>query len=401
MKIATAQTTQPQTLKAFDACYKDLCTQLEAQPDILLLFTSVTHDLEALAHALPKRAPTVPVHGGTSCLGTMNQEGFCSEQGTGMGLWGLSDPEGSYGVGMVPLGDNPQQSGALAIRRAIAQAQRTGESPAMIWLTAAPGCEEEILQGIANVVGAHVPVFGGSTADNSVEGHWRQYTAGTIDSQSVIVSVFYPSCSISFAFQSGYITTEHTWEVTRSQGRTLLELDGQPAAHVYNEATQGIIGHALEKGGNILGQSTLQPLGRYSPSQYNTPLYLLSHPAEVTTSGGLVLFSNIVQGERVTLMRGTKTRLIQRAAEVTEFAMALNSWAPTHIHGALIIYCAGRMLSVQNDMDSVAHKISRTLGTNNPFLGIFTFGEQGRFFDEGTNQHGNLMVSAAIFGDTL
>ncbi len=397
MKIATAQSTNPDTLAAFEGAYAQLLQELGGAPDMLLLFMSVPYDAHALAQALPQLAPGVPVHAGTSCLGVMTGSGFASQQGVGMGLGGLRDPEGNYGVGMVTIDNDPRLSSAQAIQEAIDQAGRWSEVPEMVWLTAAPGCEEAVLDGIADVVGANVPIFGGSTADNTVEGHWKQFTPGRVEGNSVILSVFYPSSQISFAFESGYVSTGTTWEVTRSDGRVIHELDGRPAAEVYNEASGGAIAELLPGGGNILSHTTLQPLGRTVKTSSPNPTVLLSHPAEVTSDGALVLFSEIRKGERVSLMKGSNEGLVRRAAEVVDFAIALPSWDKDEIHGALVIYCAGCMLSVEPHMNAVVDGIQQSMGANNPFMGIFTFGEQGCFSD-GPSRHGNLMISAAIFG---
>lgn len=47
---------------------------------------------------------------------------------------------------------------------------------AMIWMTAAPGCEEALISGIASIVGDDVPITGGSSADNTVTGQLKQFT---------------------------------------------------------------------------------------------------------------------------------------------------------------------------------------------------------------------------------
>ena len=65
--------------------------------------------------------------------------------------------------------------------------------------------------------------------------------------------------------------------------------------------------------------------------------------------------------------------------------------------GALVIYCAGCMLTVQDRMGEVAQGVCQVLG-DKPFLGSFTFGEQGCFIG-GSNHHGNLMISVVVFGD--
>ena len=65
------------------------------------------------------------------------------------------------------------------------------------------------------------------------------------------------------------------------------------------------------------------------------------------------------------------------------------------VSGALVIYCAGCMLTVQDEMEEVAAEVREALG-GKPFLGAFTFGEQG-CFTGGENRHGNLMISVVVF----
>src|SRR5690606_28754364 len=104
--------------------------------------------------------------------GAMTERGFHSEEGRGIALFGLIDA-GTYGVGAASLGSDPRKAAREAVRRALAAAGRPGEMPELVWLSSAPGAEEEVLLGIEEVVG-RVPIAGGSSADNSVDGKWRQ-----------------------------------------------------------------------------------------------------------------------------------------------------------------------------------------------------------------------------------
>jgi hypothetical protein len=53
-------------------------------------------------------------------------------------------------------------------------------------------------------------------------------------------------------------------------------------------------------------------------------------------------------------------------------------------------------LALGDEVETVARTLRDEMGTN-PFLGVFTFGEQGPMVGHG-NLHGNLMISAIIFG---
>jgi len=394
MKIDTTWSTEVDTKTAVSNAYRRLKEKLGNQPSVIIAYASVTYESSVLVQTLNELAPNVPMQGGTSCLGVMTAEGFHSADGVGVGLFGLYDDEGDYGVGSASIGDNPRAAGANAIQQAIANANRPGEPPDLIWLSGVPGSEETVLLGIQDVVGSDVPIAGGSTADNQVKGDWQQFANGQLHTDSVVVTAMYPSVNTHLAFHSGYSPTELTGVVTRAEGRVLHEINGRSAAQVYNEWTHGSIDEFLD-GGNVLGTTTLYPIGRFVGKVGAMPYHRLSHPDSVTSEGALTLFSDIESGEEIVLMHGTRRSLVTRAGRVARAALGAGRITADQISGALVIYCAGCMLTVQDEMDLVAGEISTAL-ENKPFIGAFTFGEQGCFIG-GENHHGNLMISVVVF----
>ncbi|MEC8274341.1 MAG: FIST C-terminal domain-containing protein [Pseudomonadota bacterium] len=157
-----------------------------------------------------------------------------------------------------------------------------------------------------------------------------------------------------------------------------------------------MVGHAIDAGGNVLFDTTHNPLGRRRDAVAGFDYFLLSHPNAVTDKGALSLFSDIEEGDEVTMMVGSSDNLVQRAAWVADNELEMARLGPDQIAGALVIYCAGCMLTVRDRMTEVSSGLARSLG-HKPFLGNFTFGEQGCFVG-GTNHHGNLMISVVVFG---
>jgi hypothetical protein len=395
MKLATATSTHSDPRIAVHEAYSALEAQLGATPSLLVVYPTASYDVAAVAAALGRLAPGVPMHGATSCLGVMSGAGFTGEGGVGLGLLGILDPEGAYGVAGRPLGEDPRAAGRAVITAAIADVGREGEPPALVWLAADPGSEEAVIAGIQEVLGPNVPIAGGSAADNDVGGAWSQIRGGEALRGSVVVTAMYPSTGAHFAFHSGYSPSESSGVVTRAEGRVLYEIDGRPAAEVYNEWTGGILGALDGVGGNVLGKTTLHPLGRVAGEYGGVPYHRLSHPDSVRGDGALTLFTEVFVGERLIQMVGTRESLISRAGRVVRAAMSAGNLSQEEIAGALVIYCAGCMLTIQGSMDEVARGISSELA-GAPFLGTFTFGEQGCFANN-TSYHGNLMISVAVF----
>lgn len=356
-------------------------------------------DITAISH-LSKRSDLAKIAqhwlAGSSCLGSADQAGINNDDVHSVTVLLIDDAAGHYGVGSAELTGNIEQQASNALQDAMDAAGKSYELPKLIWCLQAPGCEEAVLKGIQTLIGNEVPIFGGSTADNDVSGKWLQFDGKSLSSNKVILAVFYPSTPISSYFSSGYFSTQHQGTVTSVNKRILQTIDHKPAADVYNQWLQHT-GEAKLLPGNILMESTLFPLGREVRQHNNLPFYLLSHPAILHEDGGLSLFSEVAVGEQLWLMHGHKADLIARAGEVVRTARQnLKFQYNRDAAGAIIVYCAGCMLAVQENLNEVQQAIRSELG-DIPFIVTFTFGEQGCFID-GSNRHGNLMISAVLIG---
>ena len=395
MRIATGWSTDHDAAVAVSAAVDQAVDGLAADPDWMVAFPSVGLAADAVATALHTAAGEVPVHAATSCLGAMTAAGFHTDDGRGIGVLAVHDPEGSYGTAVEPIGDDPSAAASQAVLAALADAGRPGEQPMLIWLSAVPGSEEAVLAGIHAVLGANTPIAGGSAADNTIAGAWRQFANAAVLEDHVVVSVLFPSTRVHHSFHSGYVETDLEGTVTRAEGRRLFEIDGRPAGEVYAEWAEGDIDEFVPGGGNILAASTMHPLGRRVAGLDGEENVVLAHPANLHADGSIDLFADIEAGERLIRMRGTTSSLVTRAGRVATSALRSGGIDADGIAGALVVYCAGCMLAVQDEMDGVVTEMRDALGER-PFLGTFTFGEQGCFIG-GDNYHGNLMISVVVF----
>jgi CheY-like chemotaxis protein/HPt (histidine-containing phosphotransfer) domain-containing protein len=290
MQIADAARRHHDTAVALAEAVRKLLTKLASagQPSLVLAYADARHDPQRLAEQLAQTFPVAAVPGGRSCLGAMTSAGFhttgTTEQDAppALGLLGITDAKGGYGVGLATLGTNPRAAAAQATEAALVRAGRPHETPGLVWVCAAPGAEEEVLAGIAEVVGPSVPVFGGSSADNEVAGNWWQIGSKPKALRGgLAVAVLFPSTRIGHAFQGGYESAGPVGRVTAARDRAVLAIDGMPAAEVYRGWTQGRIG---VEPATILADSTCSPAARSVGAVEGVPFWLLADSPRVTAT---------------------------------------------------------------------------------------------------------------------
>jgi len=394
MRVRTAQS----SARSAERVVEEIAGGLEAEslgaPDFVALHFGVGCPPGPLHAAARARFRGMALHGGSSCLGTMSQEGMNIETGAGAGALAIWDPGGSYGTASADLGDDAREAARRAAEAALVAADRAGEVPEMIWLTVAPGREEQVLDGLRAAVGPETLIVGGSSADNDVSGAWAQFGPESCHSDGVVVSVLFPSRAVTSFYQSGYAPTGENGIVTSIEGRRLYEIDGAPAAAVYRRWTERAVPMANERPRSVLSEATLWPLGRVTREVAGVPFHLLAHPATSNPDGSLELFADMSKGDRIWQMRGSVDSLVARAGRI---AAQARSNAGSEIAGALVVYCGGCMLAVRERMEEVRSGVNAALG-DVPWIGVFTFGEQG--VPSGSKaEHGNLMISCTVIAE--
>lgn len=362
-------------------------------PDLLVVACSCDFNIAKLRDAiLPIDAKAT--HGSTSCLGVMTNAGMSGQSGDGIGYFALWDPEGAYGTANAIIKDDAGQAARDATRTALSRAGRPGEAPQLIWVSASPGQEEAIISGIEGVVGEGIPIVGGSAADNTVAGNWTVFGSDGIMSDGVQITVLFPSKPLSTEFQSGYAPTDHSALVTRAEGRRLYTLNDRPAVEVYEELTGlSFMPDPPAFPTSILSQSSFHPLGFELSKVAGVPYFLLMHAAILHGDGSIDFFADVEEGKMLHFMNGAPEGLKNRAGRIAR--RSKEQLAGQNAAGALVIYCAGCMLSITELMDDVASGVDEGL-EGAPFLGVFTFGEQGHALNQ-KNSHGNLMISCVTF----
>jgi hypothetical protein len=349
--------------------------------------------LDAFEHAsaLGARFGGAPVVACTSSGGVFTPGGF--ERGA-FALIGDEGDTALAAVARTATADTARAAARAAVGELLA---RMEPHPSTLLLYATPGFEERILEGIGDAYdGQAPPIYGGSAADDDLSGQWRlALGAQTIREGFVLAGLAHAEAPLG-AFVSGYLPGKQHGVVTKARGRTIAEIDGEPAARVYSRWLDGRLDDAVEQPRVVLADTTLHPLGREVDRIGQVPRYLLSHPHEIGPNGTLSLFTEIAVGDTVACMVGFEGGLMERTEQVVQRARAQVRYAvqPT---GGILVYCGGCVMAIGKRAADVGRMYGAAIG-GAPFVGAATFGEVGCFTGRTpVNRHGNLMCSTVLF----
>ncbi len=373
-------------------------------PKLVVLYTTVGYDLTTLLTEVRTQSAGSIVFGITSCHGVVTRDGVHVGKKGSLALLGIQSDEMT--VGLAGRNVKTPELAAAAVNDAVEEAlltsgKRGKEKPSMILLGTTPGLEDRSLEALQHIFGKETPIYGGTAADNAMDGKWAAFANDQIIRSGVSVALVYTRGKIAHAYGCGYTPAKSTPAkpkeglATATEGRTLLSLENKPAADVYNEWTNDLLKDALLKGGSIVSQTTLAPLARRFKVK-GEDVFLSLHPASLDLqTKSLGLFAEVPAGETLFLLQGDVPSLLNESAVTATRALQDANAAPSQIAGGLQVFCAGTMMAIQPQVDQIVPPLNAALG-NAPFIGAFTFGEQGPIWGHGSVQ-GNLMNSMVLF----
>ena len=329
-------------------------------PKIGLLFNSVGYDQKKLMEGIKSVMPDVDVIGCTSSAGIITSDGgyMVDEKGTA-GMLTLDDEELTVACYGMPKGKSARETGR----------------------------EEEYIKGIQDIIG-RVPCFGGSAADNTVEGKWSIFYNDTIFNDGVVAAFFYTGKDIATVYTGAYNETKDMGIITKlNDTRVLAEIDGVPATDKYKE-WRGLDDEAVT-GGNLLVTTIESPLG---VKDRLGNLTAIRHPMNGNDDKSMNIGANLAVGTAVIRMEATVDELVNSTGNTLK---ELKKKCP-NAGAYLLVHCGGRRLGIGDErMKEVYDQLKKEAG-DVPFLVAFTFGEYG-YADDQANTTGGLMLSFTAF----
>lgn len=381
LKSNVAWSTDKDSFNAGKASAKKAVCDL-VQTKVAFLYTSVDNDVKKVLEGAKEELGTAPIIGCTSSSGIIVPDGFISSENGFVGILALGDPDTTVGVAGSKKQKTARETGRMVAKEAMKNAG-LDFAPEYFYMVASPGEEEDYLKGIEDVIG-RVPFFGGSAADNTVEGKWSIYTGDTVFSDGVAVAFFYTNKKMANVYTGEYHETGNSGIITKLKGkRTLVEIDGVPALKKYATWT----GKKMKdiEGGKLLLQTVTAPLG---VKDRLGDLVAIRHPMAGNPDYSMNIGNDLALNTAVIQMEASVDELVNSTGNTMK---ELNKELGEKAGAYLLVHCGGRKLGIGDRIDEVAKQLKKE-AKGVPFITIFTFGEYG-FKDHGANTCGGLMLS--------
>ncbi len=359
-------------------------------PQVGLLFTSCVQDQNKIMEGAKSVLGDVPVIGCTSSAALCTQDGYLNKETgySGMMLFG-GDLE-VVTAGSAQTSETPREVGRRVARDAISKVKGADVEPDFFFMSASPANEEEYLEGIQDVIG-NVPVFGGSAADNTVEGKWSILNDGEAFADGVTIAIFYTKGEMKNLYTGAYHETSNVGVITKVRDeRTLVEIDHEPALKKYAEWT----GKSVESlmGNNLLTETICAPLGVKDPIGKVTAV---RHPMFGNDDLSMNIGANLAENTAVIQLSNTPEGILKANEETIN---NLNKLMVSEANSYFLVHCGGRRLGLALSQieDKIYPEVKKVI-PNKEFLMVFTFGEYG-MGDHSSNTVGGLSLSYTAFG---
>ena len=297
-----------------------------------MLFTSCMMDQKKVLDGAKSIMGNKPLIGCTSSSGIVVKEGILSGDSFA-GMMTFADDDLIVGVAGSPAGNNAREIGKKIAREAITNAG-IKKVPSYFYMVASPKEEEEYLKGIEDVIGT-VPFFGGSAADNTVEGNWSIICNDQVFQDGCAVAFFYAKNECKTNYTGEYRETDNVGIITEVKNkRTLSKIDGVPALLRYADWIKA--NPEDLKGSNLLTASITRPLGVKDPLGNLT---VIRHPMFGGEDNTMNLGNNLCEKTAVIQMEATVDELIKSNSKVIK---DLNAMMKKEADSYLLIHCGGR-----------------------------------------------------------
>lgn len=360
--------TEKDPLRALQTAVKQARHSLGSDKvDLAIVFSTIEFAYPAVFTTLSSLLEPTPIIG-CSSLAIISGAGILKY---GIALMLISLPEGVYintalvkqvsSKSAIPAGEELGE-------RLLSGFKNTRRDLSVVFSDGLIGNESDLLLGLQERLGTSFPLVGGAASDNLAFKQTYLYYNDGVYSDAICGILWGGKLNFGLGAKHGWKPLGKPRYVTKAVGNVVLEIDGLPAARIYEE----YFSSDLAKLRNELKRiSIFYPIGIYLPGEEE---YLLRNILSIEKTGALVFQGNIPQESLIRLMIGTKESCLLATRQAIDEVR--KSSLGRQIKLALIFDSVSRLILLGRQANKEIEIIKEQLGKETALLGIYTYGEQ-------------------------
>ena len=220
-----------------------------------------------------------------------------------------------------------------------------------------------LIRGFNRSLPEGVTVSGGLAADSSKYKKTLIMANSYPREKAIVFAAIYGNIRISSVAATGWKSFGIERLVTRSQGRTLYELDGKPALDLYKA-------YLGEHAKNLPLSGVRFPLS-FRP-EHSDSYYIRSLQSVNEEEKSILFFGEIPQGSYCKLTRANPYNLLDGAKEAAEESLRQLGTEPEFV---IAVSCRGRQFILRQMTEDELLTLRETLGCKPILTGFYSYGE--------------------------
>lgn len=235
-----------------------------------------------------------------------------------------------------------------------------------VFSTALTGNGSDVMRGVEEVLGRGAQVTGGIAGDDWKLDETYIYSDGEVLTDAVVVAALETEHRVSHGVKHGLKRTDHQFQVTDSDANVVNELDGKPAADVYED----VFGPKGRTANYIMTKPLGIEMGEEEPRARD--------PLNVNDDGSITFAAEIEENSLVYILESPQEDVIDAAKTATEKAVE-NAGNPEkgNITGVIMHDCVCRWNCLKDDetRKKEVEAVKDVVGEDTPVVGWYTYGE--------------------------
>ena len=245
-----------------------------------------------------------------------------------------------------------------------------------------------LIKGLESILDENVAITGGLSGDDlRYEKTLTSYKEDPKEGEIVLIGFYGESLEITFASYGGWLAFGPERVVTKSEGSTLYEIDGQSSLELYKK-------YLGDKAGDFARSALLYPLNVIAPGK--THAVVRAVVATDMDKKAMIFADEVPQDSQVQLIMVSPDRISQGAHTASTLAMQNRKAKPQL---ALVISCIGRKVVMNQRVEEEIELVREVVGDDTAISGFYSYGEIAPFYDTLSSELHNQTMTLTLISE--